>query len=397
MEHAPTPHEEVTGFDEPPPLPGTVPATGTGDPPPEKIPPAPEHARDGREVPSPDPDPDAADTADAADAADTADAADADDAADAGMAHPLVQDLMLDPSRWSLWPAVGVLRWLLRRTVKETRRLVYRSSPTLNFPTSEIKDAAITSRGVDLVLSAPGLAAVGSALPTSDIARLAEDSRREGALSMWLDAPGDRFMQAVEANYARYSAAFSLATGGQIEVLRIIANLAGRSAPLVADRGGELAEAWNREPVGAVGLAGMFVGPITASCLSETFQGFTNLPVEVREFTGAAVIVLRPTRVGGSFGAMLGSTCHLPAAGCEVVINGGARPEAQKWALDPERRRSLHLLAASYVGAISPAVNIFLLLAPGNAPPAALDGNAAFGGLAILGNATETVRIPIRT
>lgn len=214
---------------------------------------------------------------------------------------------------------------------------------------------------------------------------------------MWLDAPGDQFMQVVESNYARYSAAFSLATGGQIEWLRVIANLVGRSVPLVADRSGELAEAWNREPVGAVGLAGMFVGPITAMALSETFQGFTNLPVETREFTGASVIVLRPTRVGGSFGAMLGAMCRLPAAGCEVVINGGSRPEARQWALDPERRRSLHFLAVSYVGTVSPAVSIYLLLDPGNAPPAALDGNAVFGGLAILGNATETVRLPIRT
>ena len=370
MEHTLAPREEVTGLGEPPP-PGTVPPTGTEeDPAPERIPPVPGQAGAVREASSPDSD-------------------------DAGMNHPLVQDLILNPSSWRLWPAVAVLRWLLRRTVTEVRRLVYRSSPTLNFPTSEIKDTAIGSRGVDLVLNAPGLAAVGSALPTSDIARIAEDSRRDGPLSMWLDAPGDSFMQVVEANYARYSAAFSLATGGQIELLRVIANLVGRSAPLVADRSGELADAWNREPVGAAGLAGMFMGPITAVALSETFQGFTNLPVEIREFTGATVIVLRPTRVGGSFGAMLGSRCRLPAAGCEVVINGGSRPEAQKWALDPERRRSLHLLAVSYVGAASPAVSIYLLLDPGNAPPARLDGNAAFGGLAILGNATETVRIPI--
>lgn len=375
MEHDLKPHEEVTGLGEP--LPGIVPPSGTGDPAPEQTPPASVHARAVREAPSPDPDPDAGDTA--------------------VMSHPLIQDLILNPSSWQLWPAIAVLRWLLRRTDKEVQRIVYRSAPTLNFPTSEIKDAAIGTRGVDLVLNAPGIAAVGSALPASDIARLAEDSRRDGALSMWLDAPGDSFMQVVEANYARYSASFSLATGGQIEVLRIIANLIGRSAPLVADRSGELAEAWNREPVGATGFAGMFMGSITAAGLYETFQAFTNLPVDVREFTGAEIIVLRPTRVGGLFGAMLGATCRLPSAGCEVVINGGSRPEAQKWARDPERRRSLHLLAVSYVGAVSPEVSIFLLLDPGNAPPAALDGNAVFGGLAILGNATETVRIPIRT
>ena len=312
------------------------------------------------------------------------------------MAHPLIQDLMLEPNRWRLWPAVAALRWLLRQADKKAQRLVYRSRPTLNFPTAEVEDIAIGTEGVDLVLSAPGLAAAGSVLPTSDIARLAEDSRQGGALSKWLDAPGDRFMQVVEANHARYSAAFSLATGGQIEALRIIANVAGRSAPLLAARSGELDETWNREPVGAVGLAGMFMGPITAVGLSETFHGFTSLPVEIREFTGAEVIVLHPVRVGGSFGAMLGSTCHLPAAGVEIVIDGGSRPEARFWAWDPKRRRSLHLLAASYVGSITPSIKVILLLDPGNAPPAALDGNAAFGGLAILGNATETVRIPIR-
>ena len=313
------------------------------------------------------------------------------------MAHPLIQDLILEPRRWRLWPAVAALRWLLRQVARETRRLVYRSKPTLNFPTAEIEDVAMGTRGVDLVLSAPGLAAAGSALPASDIARLAEDSRRGGALSKWLDAPGDSFMQVVEANHARYSAAFSLATGGQIEALRIIANVVGRSAPLVAARSGELDEAWDREPAGAVGLAGMFVGPITAAGLSETFHGFTDLPIEVREFTGAEVIVLHPARVGESFGAMLGSTCRLPAGGVEIVIDGGSRPRARLWAGDPKRRRSLHLLSSSYVGSISPAIKVILLLDPGNAPPAALDGNAALGGLAILGNATETVRIPIRT
>ena len=34
------------------------------------------------------------------------------------LGHPLARDVMLNPSRWRLWPAVAVLRWLLRKTTR---------------------------------------------------------------------------------------------------------------------------------------------------------------------------------------------------------------------------------------------------------------------------------------
>jgi len=38
------------------------------------------------------------------------------------ISHPLAQEIILDPSRWSIWPAVAVLRWLLKRATRDARR-----------------------------------------------------------------------------------------------------------------------------------------------------------------------------------------------------------------------------------------------------------------------------------
>ena len=317
----------------------------------------------------------------------------ADDAPDAD--HPLAQDILLNPSRWRIWPAVAVLRWMLRGATQRDRRIVYRSRPSLSFAGSEIDDVAIEGGQVNLVLTAPGLAAPGSPLPTSDIARIMEDRRRGGALATWLDGPGDRFMHAVETAHARNNAAFALATGGRIEALYSVSRLVGLTAPLAAHADGRLADAYVDEPLGAVGLAGLFVGPVSASGLGELLRTFTNLPVEVDEFTGAETPVLRPARMGSPLGRILGRTCRLPAAGIEVIVSGGSETDARGWAEDPVRRRSLHLLALVYIGSPSPAVRLFLTLAPDNVPPAALDGKATLGGMAVLGRAERPVRLPL--
>ena len=311
--------------------------------------------------------------------------------------HPLVQDIMFDPRRWRIWPTVAVLRWLLRQAPIGMQRIVYRSLPSLKFATSEIEDVAIQTSGnggVELTLAAPGLATDGSPLPSSDIARIIADRERGGGLSMWLDMPADRFMHLAEQSLARHSAAFALATGGDIHAVSAAADLVGRSAPLSAQADGVLTSVWDREPIGAAGLAAMFMGPPSAAGLSGALGAFTSLPVEVEEFKGAEVPILRPTRVGGRFGSMLGSKCHLPAAGIDVVVQGGTRRDAQSWAGEPQRRASLYRLAHAYVGAHAPRTRIFLSLDPRNAPPARL-GRAAFGGLAVLGEAKESVRLPL--
>ncbi len=311
------------------------------------------------------------------------------------MSHPLAQDLMLNPGGWRLWPAIGVLRWLLRRASPEARRLMYRFRPSLAFPTSEIDDVALETNGAVLNLNALGLAATGSPLPKSDIARIIQDHRGGGAMAAWLDGPADRLMHALEEGQFRNNAAFALATGGQLEATVLASRVAGRSAPLSARAGGVLSDTFQMEPEGSVGLAGLFLGSISASGLAELFRAFTELPVRVKEFTGAEVITLRPARVGGPVKAVLGSRCRLPAAGVEIVIDGGSRPAARNWARDRARRRSLHALASAYIGSPSPQASLFLQLNPDNAPPAVLDGQAALGGLAVLGEAKSVVRLPL--
>ena len=319
----------------------------------------------------------------------------ADEDADRAMAHPLIQDILLDPSGWRIWPAVAVLRWLLHRSGRAGRRLVYRSRPSLSFASSEVSDVAIRDGHLELTLNAPGIAAAGSPLPPSDIARIIADTRNGGAMSAWLDGICDRFMQALEAVLAQANAPFALITGGQVDAFMLLADVVGRTAPLVAGPDGALESTGWRIPEGAVGLAGLFAGPVSADGLEGLFRAYTGLAVRIEEFTGADVVVARPARVGRSMGMMIGTTCRLPSAGIEVHIDGGSRTDAQKWAREPTRRHSLHLLAGSFIGASSIAVQVFLWLDAGNAPPATLADGTALGGLAVLGPADSRVRLPL--
>ena len=134
---------------------------------------------------------------------------------------------------------------------------------------------------------------------------------------------------------------------------------------------------------------------MSAAGLAGLVRAVTGLPARVVEFAGAVVEIGDPARIGAPLGAMLGARCRMPAAGVEVRVDGGSVAAAQEWARDAERRRSLHLLASAYVGGPSPAVGIALSLDAGNAPPAALDGRSALGGLAVLGPVEERVELPL--
>ena len=94
-------------------------------------------------------------------------------------------------------------------------------------------------------------------------------------------------------------------------------------------------------------------------------------------------------------GLILGACCELPCAGVEIHIEGGAHREAPAWARSAARRRSLHLLATAYIGAVSPEARLFLMLDSTNAPPAALGKDTTLGGLAVLGTSDVPVRLPL--
>ena len=309
--------------------------------------------------------------------------------------HPLVRDLMLNPTRWRIWPAVAVLRWLQRLMESPAPKLVFRSHPSLGFAASEVRDIMFKDDEIDIVLNAPGLATAGSPMPAADIARIIADYYGSGALSTWLDGPGDRFMHVLEDVQMRTDPAYALLAGGGIEAFALARDMVGRSAPLNARRGGEFYDSDSAQPEGAVGLAGLFLGPTSASGLSGVIHAFTGLRVRVREFAGADIDIARPSRIGEPFGLMLGTSCRLPSAGVEIHIDGGDREEAQAWAREATRRASLHLLAAAYIGAPSPSVRVYLHLDGRNTPPAALDNETALGGLALLGHSNVDVSLPL--
>lgn len=308
--------------------------------------------------------------------------------------HPLVRDLMLHPYRWKIWPAVAVLRWL-QRLMPTKPRLVFRSHPSQSFAGSEVRDLVFDENTINLVLNAPGLATAGSPLPASDIARIIADYHEGGALSAWLDGPGDQFMHLMEEAQRRSNAAYALLAGGGVEAFALTRDLVGRSTPLVAGANRALQAANDKEPEGAIALAGLFLGPVSATGLRALFHAYTGLPARVEEFAGGEIATARPARMGAPMGLMLGISCELPAAGVEVHIEGGVREEAREWAQAETRRQSLHLLARAYVGAPSPEVRLFLWLEGGNVPPATLGNGTALGGLAVLGTSDDPVCLPL--
>ena len=312
------------------------------------------------------------------------------------ISHPLAQEIILNPFRWRIWPAVAVLRWLLRKATRDARRIVYRSEPSLSFSPSEINDVAVDADGIELILNSPGIAAPGSPLPPADIERIIADKRRGGAIAIWLDGPGDRFMHALETAQARNNVAFALATGGRVESLETTADLVGYSAPLTAQPEGKLSINRMKTPEGAVGLTSMYLGleQISAKGLENLFKSFTGLPARVKEFTGKEIPVVKPARLGGESQAILGTVCTQVEAGIEIILEGRSNPEALKWASDITRRNSLRLLAGSYIGTPLPRPTIFLLLNPDNIPLATLDGSCTLGCVSVLGKPQRPMFIP---
>ena len=250
---------------------------------------------------------------------------------------------------------------------------------------------------MEIVLTAPGLASHGSALPMVDIARIVADTNAPGggALSKWLDGPLDGFMQVLEAARIRHNGSFALASGlPETEAHRWVAEIAGSSAPLARDRGGRLANSFRRRPDGALGLASPFVGTPSAAGLAAAVAGYSGLPTHVDEFTGASVRIQRPVQMGGPLLRMLGRRCDLPAAGVDVVVDGGDRPEGATLAERQVRRAALRDLCAAYIGSPSIQARLFVELEPEVIEPAQL-GRAELGGLAVLGRPASRLRIPL--
>ena len=302
----------------------------------------------------------------------------------------LAGDLRRNPHRWKLWAAVAAARHGADGPPGRAKRgLVYRSRPSLRFVPAEVESATWRGERIELTLGAPGPASPGSALPGPDVERIA----RTPALAEWLDGAFDRFMQAVEDGHARSSEAFALARGGDSEVLRQVAFLAGRSAPLAATRATGLTCSVLAR--GAAALAAWFIGIPTAAGLEGLLRALTGRRASVRECSGASLPVLEPAGIGAPLGRMLGARVRVPEAGVDVLLEGGEDPGALAWAADPARRSSLRAAVESYVGGPVPEVRVGLRLDASAIPAAALDGGARLGGVCMLGRGHGPLLLPI--
>ncbi len=312
----------------------------------------------------------------------------------AALRHPLVQDLLLNPTRWRLWPAMAILRWLQRQMRKNRIRVVYRTRPTLSFPASEIADIYfVRPNELQIVVNALGLANAGSALPSADIARIIADYRSGGALSLWLDMVADRMLHAAETSVARSVSPFACAMGGFPEADSVLPSLVGHDGVLAESRPDGLSPSLAAGARRLTALGALFLGVPTAHGLARAFEGFTSLHARVIEFTGAPLDVSRPARLGAGFGRVLGSRRIVAEAGVTVRLNDGPTCEdAVAWASDPVRIRSLYELARTYIGDASPEPSIELVVRIDELSPLAPGArNALLGGCAML-NLPKTER-----
>ncbi len=312
----------------------------------------------------------------------------------AALRHPLVQDLLLNPTRWRLWPAMAILRWLQRQMRKNRIRVVYRTRPTLSFPASEIADIYfVRPNELQIVVNALGLANAGSALPSADIARIIADYRSGGALSLWLDMVADRMLHAAETSVARSVSPFACAMGGFPEAVSVLPSLVGHDGVLAESRPDGLSPSLAAGARRLTALGALFLGVPTAHGLARAFEGFTSLHARVIEFTGAPLDVSRPARLGAGFGRVLGSRRIVAEAGVTVRLNDGPTCEdAVAWASDPVQIRSLYELARTYIGDASPEPSIELVVRIDELSPLAPGArNALLGGCAML-NLPKTER-----
>ena len=307
--------------------------------------------------------------------------------AKAALRHPLVQDLLLNPTRWRLWPAMAMIRWLQRQMRKSRIRVVYRSRPTLSFPASEIADISfVRPDELQIVVNALGLANAGSALPSADIARIIADYRSGGALATWLDMVADRMLHAAEASVAQSVSPFACAMGEFPEADSVLPALVGHDGVLSeSPRSGLSTSRWTgARRLSALGA--LFLGVPTAHGLARAFEGFTSLRARVIEFTGAPLEVSRPARLGAGFGRVLGARRIVAQAGVTVRLNDGPTCEdAVAWASDPVRIRSLYELARAYIGDSSPNPSIELVVRTDELSPLSPGSrNALLGGCGML-------------
>ena len=307
--------------------------------------------------------------------------------AKAALGHPLVQDLLLNPTRWRLWPAMAMIRWLQRQMRKSRIRVVYRGRPTLSFPASEIADVSfVRPDELQIVVNALGLANAGSALPSADIARIIADYRSGGALTTWLDMVADRMLHAAEASVAQSVSPFACAMGEFPEADSVLPALVGHDGVLSeSPRSGLSTSRWTgARRLSALGA--LFLGVPTAHGLARAFEGFTSLRARVIEFTGAPLEVSRPARLGAGFGRVLGARRILAQAGVTVRLNDGPTCEdAVAWASDPVRIRSLYELARAYIGDSSPKPSIELVVRTDELSPLSPGSrNALLGGCGML-------------
>ena len=316
------------------------------------------------------------------------------EAGKAALRHPLVQDLLLNPTRWRLWPAMAILRWLQRQMRKNRIRIVYRTRPTLSFPASEIADIYfVRPNELQIVVNALGLANAGSALPSADVARVIADYRSGGGLALWLDMVADRMLHAAEASVAQSVSPFACAMGGFPEADSMLPSLVGHDGVVSESLPDGLSVSRRAGARRLTALGALFLGVPTAHGLARAFEGFTSLHARVIEFTGAPLEVSRPARFGAGFGRVLGSRRIVPEAGVTVRLNDGpACGDAVAWASDPVRIRSLYELARAYIGDASPEPSIELVVRTDELSPLAPDSrNALLGGCAML-NLPQTER-----
>lgn len=305
----------------------------------------------------------------------------------AALRHPLVQDLLLNPTRWRLWPAMAIIRWLQRQMRKNRIRIVYRTRPTLSFPASEIADIYfVRPNELQIVVNALGLANAGSALPSADIARVIADHRSGGGLALWLDMVADRMLHAAEASVAQSVSPFACAMGGFPEAASTLPSLVGHDGVVSETRPDGLSPSRRAGARRLTALGALFLGIPTAHGLARAFEGFTSLHARVIEFTGAPLEVSRPARLGAGFGRVLGSRRVVAEAGVTVRLNDGPTCEdAVAWASDPVRIRSLHELARAYIGDASPEPSIELVVRTEELSPLEPGSrNSLLGGCAML-------------
>lgn len=312
--------------------------------------------------------------------------------------HPLAQDLFLHPTRWRLWPAVAVLRWLQGKMRSHHVKIAYRGRATLSFSPCEIADINLQRPArIEIVVNALGIASPGTGLPGADVSRIIADDRSTGALARWLDMIADRMLHAAEASMSRSNRAFACARGDDSEARRTLTALVGHDAVLAEHPEHGLV------PMGTPGarrldaLAAIFVGQPSAHGLARIFEAYTGLHTRVTEHTPDTIDVARPARLGAPMRRILGAKRRIDEAGVTLRMNDAERcEEATRWTSDRTSIQSLYRLAAAYIADARPRARIEVAVPAHTVRPARLGTeNARLGANAML-NIPNAPRVVLR-